>query len=391
MAGDAGGERRYAAVARPWRAAVDLSSPAPARTYLALIGHTLRFGMPARRRPAPLWLLASRTGIPERALARALRMAPSGPRADLDAFALEVRDGWAALRERSPRLPADPGRLSLLSMERRSARTVFVFGDGRPLLVAKVPAPGDERADLEARALEEAAAAAAARYLGRLGEARVQEAIGGQPLRLPAVTRRRARRLQWPAELDMLADAFTRLAETTRKQRRDDDFRWPVETALERGALDAASRSRLEAAYDALSGLPVAVLRHDDASAQNCHFDGARLCGIVDWEMAVPVGMPGFDILNTGIAYLEQGVGLTRWSQDAVSAAFEAAWTGPFGHSLRRQAVRTAAAGSLPEAVHEHLLPAFLGWRLGHRIENPERYPTTASTAARMLQVACRS
>ena len=380
---------RYAEVRYPWRAAVDLSDPAPARHYTALIGQALRFGMPARRSPAPLWALAGRTGIPEGVLARAVRLAPKRERPDLDELAIRLRDGWPQFAARSEALPADPGQLTLLALERRAALTVFAFGRGRPLVVAKRPGAGDERVDVETAALTEAAPARLAPLpLGSVGDARVQEAIPGAPLRLEPVSAARAASLAWTGELTQLADGFVRLAHATAKHEREEELTEPVERALAAGVIAEPAQSRLAAALERLRGLEASVLRNRDTSAQNCLFEDGRLCGIVDWEGAVSRGMPGFDLLNAALAYVEQGVGLTRWSQEAVLAAFEGAWRGPFGAAARSHAARCAAAGGVPDDLHDDLVVAFLGWRVGRRLANPTFYPTTAATAARMLERA---
>lgn len=383
--------RRYALVRYPWKAAVDLSDPAPARMYLALIGQALRFGMPARRRPAPLFALAGRRGIPERMLARAVRLAPKAERPDLDALAGDLEAAWPHLAAACSRLAPDPGRLSLLAMDRRAALTVFAFAGGRPAVVAKIPEGADPRVDHEARALLEAEPAGVApRLLPSVGFARVQEAIPGAPLRLEPVTPARAGSLPWKPELDRLADGLVRLAEATRKGEPNDELAAPVELALASGLLSSGSHEALAAALAEIRDAPASVLRNRDTSAQNCLYEDGVLTGIVDWEGAVSRGVPGFDLLNAALAYLEQGLGLTRWSQDAAVEAFAAAWSGPFGAGARSAAARCAAAGGLDER-DDALVTAFLGWRVGRRLENPPFYPTTAATAARMLDLSVAS
>jgi aminoglycoside phosphotransferase (APT) family kinase protein len=374
--------RRYASVRYPWSAAIDVSSPYPARHYAALVSQALRFTLPARRTPAPLWTLLARTGLPPAPVARLAALGRRRARPDLEAVVAEVESAFPEVVK---------GPVSVLAMERRAALTIFLFDqDGRPLVVAKVPPPGDERVDVELRALEEAAPAAVApRALGRAGDARVQEAIAGAPLELQPVTPESAGSLRWTPELGQLAEGLERLAKATRKDEVPDEIEAPLERALGSGLLEARAAERLRAAWSELRGRPGAVLRNRDTSAQNCLYDDGRLTGIVDWEGAVPLGAPGFDLLNAALAWVEQGVGMTRWSQEAVIESYRAAWSGGFGEAAHADAVRCAAAGGLDPAAGDALELVFLGWRVGRRLDNPAFYPTTAATAARMLEIAC--
>lgn len=169
--------RRYAQVRYPWRAVVDTRSPHPGRFYAALVGQALRYGLPGARRPARAWAFAGRVGIPETTLARCLRATARHPRPDLDGVLDQLEDAWPRLAARSDRLGARPLELTTLVLERRAARTIFVFGEGAsPLLVLKEPPSGGRRVDVEAAALQEAEAAGVApRHLGSLGRAQVQE------------------------------------------------------------------------------------------------------------------------------------------------------------------------------------------------------------------------
>ncbi len=382
---------RYGLVPYPWRAAVGLGSPHPARFYADLIMQSLRFGLPARRRLGPLLSVLGRHDPPKAPLAAALRaFGRRADRPDLDRLLRAVVERWPELVAAHDALPHDPPALSALALQRRAALTLFVFGERpAPLLVLKVGAPGDPRVEQEVDALRKVRPAALApRPLGLVAEGWAQEALEGAPMRVEALGPTRARALEWPSLLDQLAEALSRLAEITCRPSPPDELRRPIERALADGRIGAGPRRLLAAAWRDLRRLEVSVLRHRDTSPQNCLFAGGRFVGIVDWEDAAPLGAPGYDVLNAALAYLDHGVGLRRWSEELVLETFRSAWAGSFGRCARECARDSASAAAVPEDLLEPLELSLFGWRVGRRLDNPSFYPTSAATAARMLELA---
>ena len=365
----------------------------PARFYTAVIGQALRYGLPASRTPAALWAFAGRVGFPEATVAAVIRRLPAHPRPDLDEFVTAARQGWPDLAARSASLPASPPpHLSVLALQRAAALTVFLFGEGpRPLVVLKVPAPDDRRVDLEADSLREVEAAGAApRFLGRLGEARVQEGLPGAPLRVEPVTPRDAATFAWSSTLDDVADGIGRLGAVTVKTAPPDDIVGRMDLSMAHEGLDARTRRVLSAAWADVRRSETSVLRHRDTSPQNCLVSDGRLSGVVDWELAVPRGAPGFDVWNLALSYMEFGVGLTRWSQDLVVETFTRAWhESPFWRDGRAAARRAALAGGAAERDLDALEVCFFGSRIGDRLLRPGWHATGPDTVARALRVVC--
>jgi len=384
---------RYAHVRYPWSAAVQRGAAPPARFYTAVIGQALRYGLPASRRPGALWALAGRVGFPEAALAVAIRRLPGHPRPELDELVAAARQGWSDLAARATSLPASPPpRLSVLALQRAAALTVFLFGEApRPLVVLKVPAADDRRADLEAECLLEVQAARAApRFLGRLGEARVQEGLAGAPLRVEPLTPRGAATFAWSPTLDDVADGIGRLGAATVNNGPPEDITGRMELALAYEGLDARTRRVLSAAWCDIRRSGTSVLRHRDTSPQNCLVLNGRLSGVIDWEMAVPRGGPGFDVWNLALSYMEYGVGLTRWSQDLVVETFTRAWQdSPFWRDGRAAARRAALAGGAAERDLDALEVCYFGSRIGDRLLRPGYHATGPETVARALRVVC--
>jgi len=207
----------YVEVPYPWRAAIGVRSPHPASFYVALVGQTLNYRMPASRRFGPLLAFAGRRGLPERPLSRVVRSLPRRERADLDELGRSLGRAWPRLSAESSSLPAEAPELTLLALQRSAALTVFAFGgSGAPLLVAKLPRGSGAAADTEAEALAEALPTGLApRPLGTVDGARVQEAIAGAPMRVAALTPARARALGWPDSLRQVTDGLNALAAAT--------------------------------------------------------------------------------------------------------------------------------------------------------------------------------
>ncbi len=384
---------RYAHVRYPWSAAVQRGAAPPARFYTAVIGQALRYGLPASRTPGTLWALAGRAGLPEGALAAAIRRLPGSPRPELDGFVAAAREAWPDLAARSNGLPASPpARVSVLALERAAALTVFLFGEGpRPLVVLKVPGADDRRVDLEADCLREVEVAGAApRFLGRLGDARVQEGLAGAPLRVEPLTPRGAATFTWSPTLDDVADGIGRLGAATARSGPPDDIARRMDMSIAHEGLDATTRRALSAAWADVRRSGASVLRHRDTSPQNCLVLDGRLSGVVDWELAVPRGAPGFDVWNLALSYMEYGVGLTRWSQDLVVETFTRSWhDSPFWRDGRAAARRAALAGGAAERDLDALEVCYFGSRIGDRLLRPGWHATGPNTVARALRVVC--
>lgn len=365
----------------------------PARFYTAVIGQAIRYGLPASRTPGPMWALAGRIGIPEAALAEGIRWLPARPRPELDEFVATARADWPTLASRATSLPeSPPPRMSVLALQRAAALTIFLFGDGpSPLVVLKVPAADDPRVDWEADALREVEAAEAApRYLGRLGEARVQEGLAGEPLRVEPLTPRDAATFAWSPTLDDVADGIARLGAATVQSSAPDQAADRMDLSIAYEGLDAGTRRALSAAWADVRRSGSSVLRHRDTSPQNCLVSDGRLTGVVDWELAAPRGAPGFDVWNLALSYMEFGVGLTRWSQDLVVETFTRAWhDSPFWRDGRAAARRAALAGGAAERDLDALEVCYFGSRIGDRLLRPGWHPTRPDTVARALRVVC--
>lgn len=382
---------RYVEVRYPWRAVIDTRSRAPGRFYATLIDQAMRYRLPARQRFGRSIALVGRLGTPK-GLVPALSLLRSGPRPDLDRLLSELRVTWPEIAARSERLPPDPVPLTALALQRSAALTVFAFGpEPAPLCVLKLPAAGDDRVDREVQALLEAEPARASpRSLGAISDARIQEGIDGVALRLEPLTPDRARRLRWTRRLAALGQALTRVAATTAKHGRSSDLGEPLEWALDYPRLGGKAARTLRAATSDLAGLRASVRRHGDASAQNCLFVGQRLTGLVDWEASQTNGAPGFDVMNSALAYLDHGVGLVRWSDELLVETFKTAWReSGFFQEARAAAEEAARAGGVPDRYLEPLLIGFFANRLGRRAAAPEAFAISPQVAAATLEVVC--
>jgi Phosphotransferase enzyme family len=383
--------RRYVQVSYPWAAAFEAGQSAPLAYLADLIRQALRYGMPARRYGAAgAWLI--RHGVPKPLLTTALRARRRGERPDIDSLIDEIAGAWSELTARARWLPSNAPEMSALALKRRSALTVFLFGvRPEPLVVCKVPRGDAESLDLEARALGEAEPAGIGpRFLGKVGDAYVQEALPGAPLAVAPVTPDDAGSLEWTPQHRALGAGFIRLAEATRRPGPPQELRPQVKTALQQADLPKSLQGRVTAALEELETFEFAVLRHGDTSAQNCLFEEERLSGLVDWEIARPQGAPGFDILNAAVALLDHGVGLVNWSEDRAVQCFETAWTrSPFFEQARVAARDSVEAAGATPGDYERLEVAFFARRLASRLADPEYYATGPDSAARMLEIAC--
>ena len=369
---------------------ISRDSMAPGRFYVRLLSQSLRYGLPAARRWGWIRTMVALSPWPTHALARTLSRWPARPRSDLDELLELTATSWTRLADATA-LPPLPSRLSALALQRSSALTVFVFGaDSQPLLVLKVPAPGDARSEQEARILERAAPAALAPvYLGRVGDAYAQSVLAGEPLRLEPLSAKGARDLAWSPALEDLAIGLTRLASVTRANELPSGLEEAVQRCLEDPELSIEARSAVGDAWRVLEQTPASVLLHGDTSAQNCLFQGRKLSGLVDWELAGERGTPGFDSLNAWLAYLEHRIGLKRWSQGEVLAAFSHAWfDSPFGRAAHDAVAAAVAAGADANLVSQTEI-LFFARRLGRRLLRPDGYPTGSTTARAMLELVC--
>ena len=384
--------RRYVQVGYPWAATFEPGARGPVAYLGSLIRQTLRYGMPARRYgPVGAWTITH--ALPRGLVETALRARRRRERPEIDRLLDDVTEAWGELANRSPRLPAKaPEHLTALVLQRRSAETVFVFGEGRsPLLVCKTPRDGSETLELEERALNEAdVAGVAPRSLGKLGSVFVQEALPGAPLEVDPVTPDNAARLPWRSEHGMLAQGLLRLAETTVRTGPPQELRAGVREALEKANLERSTFQTARAALEDLDAFSIAVLRHGDTSAQNCLFNDGAFVGLVDWEIARSRGAPGFDVLNAAVALIDHGVGLVRWSEERAVTCFEMAWkTSDFFEGARASARAATLVTGASDADYERLEVAFFARRLASRAASPSSYATGPAAAAQMLELVC--
>lgn len=382
----------YARVPYPWRATIDRGHPAPARFYAGLVKQAFRYGSPARRRLGPLAAAAARAGLPPRRLIERASRFGSTERPDLDRLKEQLTALWATLREAGPRLPDDAPPLSVVELQRASARTVLVFGTTpQPLLVVKFAHPG-ERVLNEVAALQRADGRIAPRYLGRVADGHVQEGIPGEALRVDPVTPSSAANASWSPAHEALGRGLVELAGATALRQRPAELGGGFVEAADHAALTPDARRRAAQAVRSLERFERAVLKHGDTSPQNCLFVGDSLQGLVDWETARLAGAPGFDVMNNALALLEHGIGLTRWNDERLTAAFEAAWLrAPLFHHARSMTMQAAEAAGAGEGEQEALVVAFFVRRLAHRLEHPHMFATGPAVARRMLETVCGS
>lgn len=380
--------RRYAHLRHPRRATYDVTRPQPAAFLARLMGQALNHGLPSRERGASVRAALGRRNLPTGPLAAVLRARPRHASVTTDALVRRLLDHWQVLAAASTRLPATPPLLSVLTLERSSASTSFVFGDDPlPLLLVKAPRPGNEGVDQERRFLELVAAAdVAPRLLGELpGPAYVQEGLPGAVVRVDPVTPGDAHLMPWRRRDDELVAGLARLAETTAGAGTlQHQLLRPLDRALD-AELPERVRRLVRAARDDLGRTSVTVVQHKDLSAQNWLVDGERLVGFVDWEFAVADGVPGFDALHVAVATLEHGVGLTRWSDDNVVDAFRAAWDHSPLFAGARAAVGTTSAAAGVEGLTEQLTVAHFARRLGRRLEGSGPEGMSIPTLTAML------
>lgn len=387
--------RRWASTSVPRRATFDRTRAEPAAYLAGLLQQALQHGLPARRTGGPALAWAARRGLPDRRLAAALRRLPGRADPDLDVLLSDLAAVWPELAQRSRRLPSAAPSLTALAVRRSAARTVFVFGDGPlPLLVAKQPTGDGAGVRAETAALTAVDAAdVAPRPLGEVSGAVLQEGVPGTPLDVLPVTPQTSAAAGSREAFDGLGAALARLGRTTASPGGPAAALLdPLDTALSADLLSTAARQQLHDARASLAALDVTVLQHGDLSPQNWLVGGAGFAGLVDWETAVPAGVPGFDALHAGVSLLEHGVGLARWSEERVAQSFAAAWPdAPWAAGARSAFRCSALAAGVPEPLLVPLQLAFFGRRLGRRLQRPAGYAVGPAAAARMVETACAS
>ena len=387
---------RYVHVPSPWKAAIGMRTAAPARFYTELVAQALRYGLPAKHRFGAAYAAAARSSaFPARAIARSLRRVPKRDRPDLDSMIRSVSERWTELAAESVRLDTATPPDSALALERSAGLTVFLFAgdDHHPLVVAKVPPEGDDRVDLEVRALQAAASSGVApRFLGTVAGARVQEGIPGAPLPVVPTGPKTAESLWWQPLHGEVGNTLSKLAEATAAP----GMSWELNEDSMKAALaydmPTKVRDRVHNAYRDAVRVDVTVLRHVDTSPQNCllHRQPPGV-SLVDWEIARFEGVPGFDLLTAALSYMEHGVGLQRWSEDLIVETFEIAWSRSHYWKTARTAIRqTMSAAGVDDKSHDALELLFFAQRVGLRVTRPDYFPTSADMAARMLNVVAR-
>ena len=385
--------RVYSSLRRPRPTCYDASVPQPAAFLACLLDHALNHGLPARRRGGPVLAVIGRHGLAPPVLATLLRGLPRRRSDRADRIVASMQAAWPVLAERSTRLTAEAPPLSLLEVGRSASRIVFLFGsEPFPLLVAKFPRGETAPTVREAEMLERVAVAGLApRALGTVGGAWVQEGLPGLPARVDPVSSRTAGRMPWTSREEQLSAALTRLASSTAHLGSTEEYLLqPLDRALDHPYPQADLRL-LRAARNDLRRLRVVAVQHKDLSAQNWMVDDSRFVGLVDWEKAVPDGIPGFDDLHVAVAAVEHGVGLTRWSDHEVVASFREAWTSsPLFAGARAGARESARAAGVPEALLEPLEVAFFARRLGRRLTGSSLRHLDVGSVAQMLSVVCR-
>ena len=318
------GPQVYASVPYPWKAAIGLRTRGPSTFYARLVGQALVYGAPGRR--LPRLHRAVPTG---RSFEWVLARAPRRTHVYLDELALDLFCAWPRLVAAGERVPEDPGPLDLLALERRSAVTVFVFSDGsEPCLVAKLPRVDGNGVDAEVAALLALEGlGVAARFLGTVRRARVQEVVPGDPLEVSPMAPGDLAHRGWEPRLEALAAALFRIADATATEEPPTEaFPERARDGSEHPDLAPRTRFAIAEAMRRAEGLQTSVLKHSDLSPQNCLYEGPRFAGFVDWERAIPTGTPIFDLLNGAMAYLELGFALGRGGKAAVCDAISAAW-----------------------------------------------------------------
>lgn len=385
-------KKRYTTLPFVWNAVLDPSAPWPAKFLARLLDDARRYGMPATRRPAPLWRALAATPSVTPVLAAMLRGAPKRvSRTDLDLLHESVVDAWPALAQRATRLPQAPPDMSILALRRSASTSVFMFDDSAtPLLVVKVPSGDDDRVAHEADALTSAQPTGIApHYLGRVSDGFVQEGLPGRPYRLRPIDSSTAVSVPWETHHVTIASALKDLATATATAEKPFEVTdGLVEAAAGSDLIGERARAAIRNAIEEIEAAPRSVLQHRDVNAQNSLFDENVLSGIVDWEFARTNGMPGFDTLNVALSDMEHGIALKRWSPPLVAEIFAEAWSRSPLWEAARASSRDACAAAGLEIDPQHVETFFFTYRFARRFRAGE---ASAWIAARMLETVCGS
>ena len=367
-------------------------SDQPARFLAALLASVLNHGMPARRRGGRVLAALGRRELPSDALARVLRLRRSSPDPGIDMVLELVESEWDRLAQRAPRLPdRPPPRLSALQMERSAARTVFVFGDDLfPLLVMKQPHEDHPGALREAAALEAAEPAhVGPRHLGTIGGFHVQEGLRGLPVRVHPVRPASAASVPWTRHFDELGVVLGRLGRSTAHPGSPQGLMEGLERAAGLSPTREVSR-RVRATAELLASLDVCVLQHSDLTSQNWLVGEAGFAGLIDWELAVADGVPGFDLMQATMSWFDHGIGLTRWSDDLAVRCFRDAWaSAPLFTNARRALREVAVESGVDVELAEALEIGFFARRLGGGSDLRRKQQVPPHAMAAMLGIVC--
>lgn len=387
-------DNRYVRLPGSRRASFTAGARQPARYYAESLASVLNHGMPARRRGGPLLAALGRRNLPTGLAARAFQLRRPVADPALEAVLALVRPEWPRLASLTTRVPARvPEHLSLLQVERSAARTVFVFADDDPfpVLVMKQPHENHLGARRETTALEVARQAdVGPRYLGTVGDFHVQEGLGGLPLRVAPVRAGTAANLPWTREFDQLTEALGRLGRETAHPGRPAGLLESLERAATQATSPAVAR-RVRQTAETLSGLDVRVLQHADMSAQNWLVSDSGFVGLVDWELAVVDGVPGFDLMQAAMSLFEHGIGLTKWSDDIAVRCFDAAWSSsPFFAAARAAMRRVAEESGVDREVAAALGIGYFARRAGGTSRQRRRHQVSSDAMGAMLQIVCR-
>lgn len=384
--------RRYVRRRRPIHVSVEVGGPA-AKLLSALFDQQLRYGHPSNRRGGAVIAPLVARPLPARPLGLLVSVGMPRRDPDLDRLVEEIVADWPRLTSLSAQLPQDPPDVAVLAVRRRASRIVFLVDQaGDPLVVAKLPHVSTD-ADPETDALTRAAPSGVVpQPLGRIAGGWLQEGRRGAPPALRPLDPADAAQLSFTGQWSALATGLVRIAETTRAEEPPDLLPPLLDAAAAWSMLPRDIARRVDDTAQSLRGLTSSVLGHGDMSAQNWLVDGPTLTGIVDWSDSVHRAAPGFDALHAAVSYVEQSVGLRRWSPARAVEAFSAAWPdSPFIVGVRRSFRQVAAAGGVPPELHDALEVAYFARRLGFRLAHPGSFLLPTTYAAEQLGHVCRT
>jgi aminoglycoside phosphotransferase (APT) family kinase protein len=239
-----------------------------------------------------------------------------------------------------------PKRLSCLLRTPRfrasSHVLLFLFADDRktPVLVAKSPRLPNDHAFLDREAANLRALASlpldAADSVPRVVAYRemrgsrvlLQTVLPGAPMS-PAVVRRRPDAcvrsvMHWVTELHRCSRAFSGGVGLSMRRAIADTLH-PLEAALHESGEAKAMLARTHRLMAPLAASMVPrVVEHGDLSSPNILMDDDGKLGVVDWELADPVGLPAVDVFFflAYVAFAREDAARTSRHVDAFAKAF---------------------------------------------------------------------